>query len=62
MNIRVTLRVEDQDVKHDVLEIADHKLDELTDEDIEAAIEIVVREWVNRLISVAWETEESPEV
>jgi transcription initiation factor IIE alpha subunit len=59
MKINVTLRVDDKEIKQDVIEIGEHKLGELTDEEIEQAIEINIREWVNRAVSVEWEAEES---
>jgi hypothetical protein len=58
LNIKVTLKVEDKEVKQDSIEIAEHKLGELTDEEIQQAIEINVREWVNRVVSVEWEAED----
>jgi hypothetical protein len=58
LNIKVTLRVDNEEVKQDILEIAEHKLGELADEEIQQAIEINVREWVNRVVSVEWESDE----
>jgi transcription initiation factor IIE alpha subunit len=59
MKIHVTLRVDDKEIKRDVIEIGEHKLGELTDEEIEQAIEINIREWVNRAVSVEWEADEN---
>lgn len=58
MKIRVTLKVGDEQVKQDVLEIAEHKLGELSEEEIQGAVEIRVRDWADRLISVEWETDD----
>ena len=58
MKINVTLRVSDGHELLDVIEIEEHKLGELSDDDIEAAIEMMVRRWVDKTIEVEWETEE----
>ncbi|MBP1962061.1 hypothetical protein GQF04_05555 [Paenibacillus aceris] len=55
MRIRIQLAVAGEAVKQDVLEIAEHKLGEMTDEEIENAIEIKIRTWVDRMIQVEWE-------
>ena len=57
MKINVTLRVSDGHELRDVIEIEEHKLGELSDDDIEAAIEMMVRRWVDKTIEVEWETE-----
>jgi len=57
MKINVTLRVADGHHVEDVIEIEETKLGELTDEEIQAAIEIRIRTWVDRMITVEWETE-----
>ena len=54
----MTLRVSDGHELLDVIEIEEHKLGELSDDDIEAAIEMMVRRWVDKTIEVEWETEE----
>jgi hypothetical protein len=58
MNIRVTLKLSDGHALSDTLVIAEHKLGELTDEEIEAAIERNIRTWVDRHVTVEWEAEE----
>ncbi|MEK8127949.1 hypothetical protein WMW72_08560 [Paenibacillus filicis] len=55
MRIKVQLSVGGQVVKADVLTLAETKLGELTDEEIEQAIEINIRSWADRLISIEWE-------
>ncbi|NOU99305.1 hypothetical protein GC097_04595 [Paenibacillus sp. LMG 31457] len=55
MRISIQLGVDGETVKRDVLEIAEHKLGEMTDEEIESAIEIKIRTWVDRMIQVEWE-------
>ncbi|MDD9267543.1 hypothetical protein ACFPES_10960 [Paenibacillus sp. GCM10023248] len=55
MRISVQLAVEGKPVKQDVLEIAEHKLGEMTEEEIESAIEVKIRTWVDRMIQVEWE-------
>lgn len=57
MKIHVTLKVSDGHELKDVLEIPEQKLGELSDDEIEAAIEINIRAWVNEHITVEWETE-----
>lgn len=55
MRIGIQLAVDGETVKQDVLEIAEHKLGEMTDEEIESAIEVKIRTWVDRMIQVEWE-------
>ncbi|TXK83480.1 hypothetical protein [Paenibacillus sp. N3.4] len=55
MRIGVQLAVAGDQVKQDVIEIAEHKLGEMTDEEIESAIEMKIRAWVDRMIQVEWE-------
>lgn len=61
MKIKVSLSVGNEYVKEDWIELEDGKLEELSDEEREAAVEVVVRRWADRLLSVAWETEEEKE-
>jgi len=56
MRIKVQLSVGGQAVKEDVLVVDDSKLEELTEEEIEHAIDINVRNWADKNISIAWET------
>ncbi|MBD0380687.1 hypothetical protein [Paenibacillus sedimenti] len=55
MRIQIQLSVAGDKVKEEVLEIAEHKLGELTDEEIENAIEIKIRTWVDQMVQVEWE-------
>lgn len=55
MRIQIQLAVAGEKVKQDVLEIAEHKLGEMTDEEIESAIEIKIRTWVDQMVQVEWE-------
>jgi hypothetical protein len=55
MRIKVALAFGNQAVKEDVLEIKEHKLGELTDEEIESAIEINIRSWLDRHLQIEWE-------
>lgn len=61
MKVHVTLKVSDGHVLSDTLVIAEHKLGELSEEEIEAAVERNIRTWVDRHIQVEWETEEDGE-
>ncbi len=58
MKINVALKVSDGHVLEDVIVIEEHKLGELTDEEIESVIELRIRSWVDEKISVEWEVEE----
>ncbi|WP_426446247.1 hypothetical protein ACP26L_21580 [Paenibacillus sp. S-38] len=55
MRIQVQLSVAGQPVKREELVIEETKLGELTDEEIEQAIEINIRSWADRMIEIAWE-------
>lgn len=55
LRIQIQLAVSGEMVKQDVLEIAEYKLGEMTDEEIESAIEIKIRTWVDRMVQVEWE-------
>jgi hypothetical protein len=56
MKIRVNLSIKELQVE-EFLEIDDRKLEELSEEEIEQTIDIVVRNWVNDAIRLEWETE-----
>jgi len=43
-------------VKEDVLEIDDRKLEHLSSDEVEQAIEVVVRDWASSGIEAEWET------
>lgn len=58
MRIKVQLSVDGQQVKADELVIEETKLGELTDEEIEQAIEINIRSWADKMISIDWEVVE----
>ncbi|WP_159884557.1 hypothetical protein [Paenibacillus puerhi] len=58
MRIKVQLSVGGQAVKEEELVIAESKLGELTDEEIEQAIEIKIRSWADKLIHIDWEAVE----
>ncbi|MGF9712519.1 hypothetical protein EXW96_13910 [Paenibacillus sp. JMULE4] len=55
MRIKVQLSLGGQAVKEDELVIEESKLGELTDEEIEQAIEINIRSWADKMISIHWE-------
>lgn len=58
MKVDVTLQLADGHLLQDVIEIEEHRLGELTDEEIENVIEIRIRSWVDQQLSVAWEVKE----
>lgn len=55
MKIKINLSVDGERVKEDEVEIEDIKLEELTQEEVEAAAEAVVRSWADRKLSIVWE-------
>lgn len=57
MNIRVNLRVEGQLAASGTVSIDDRKLEELTEEEVEQAVEIMVSKWANDRIEIDWETD-----
>lgn len=59
MKIKVNLSVSNELVKKDIIEIEDWKLEELTKEEIEGAIEIQIRNWADRMIQIAWEMDKT---
>jgi hypothetical protein len=58
MRIKVQLSIGGQEVKVDELVIEQAKLGELTDEELEQAIEINIRSWADKMISIHWEVVE----
>jgi len=59
MKIKVKLFIGEERCKEAVIEISDSKMEPLSAQEIEDAIEMNVREWANQLISIEWETEET---
>jgi hypothetical protein len=55
VRIQIQLSVSGEKVKQDVLVIAEQKLGELTDDEIENAIEVKIRTWVDQMVQVEWE-------
>ena len=55
MKINVQLMVNAEHKLEDIVEIDDYKLEELTEEELEAAIEVCIRNWADQKISIAWE-------
>ncbi|CAH1197432.1 hypothetical protein PAECIP111891_01209 [Paenibacillus allorhizoplanae] len=55
MRIQIQLAIDGETKKTEVLEIAEHKLGEMTDEEIEQAIEVKIRTWVDWMVQVEWE-------
>jgi transcription initiation factor IIE alpha subunit len=58
VKVDVTLMIADGHSVHEVIEIEEFRLGELTDEEIESVIEIRIRSWIDQQISVAWEVQE----
>lgn len=57
MKIRVRMKIDGQAVKEGELTIEDQKLEELSEDDIERSVEIVVQKWASSQIIVEWEAE-----
>jgi hypothetical protein len=55
MQIQVKLSLEGNVIKQDTIVIEEQRLGDLSDEEIERAIEVRIRTWVDRLIQVEWE-------
>lgn len=55
MEIKVSLSVKNNKIVDDIIEIDETKLEELTDDEIESAIEVYISEWANRNVNIAWE-------
>jgi hypothetical protein len=60
MIIRLRLRVAGQEAAVDTIRIDDAKLEQLTDEEREAAVEVAIRSWTDRNLEIDWETEDEP--
>jgi urease beta subunit len=58
MKIKISLSVKGKELTEEVIEIDDAKLEELTEEEIRAAVEVSIRNWADRSIQIAWETVE----
>jgi hypothetical protein len=58
MKIRAKLRVAGNELLEETLEIDDYKLEELSEEEVESAVQMVVSHWANSKIEVEWETED----
>jgi len=61
MKIRIKLSVAGELVKEADVDVADAKMEELTDEEKEHAIEIIVRDWADKHLQVEWEAESNPD-
>lgn len=58
MKIQIELRVENQVVKEDVIELTEEKVEHLNEDELREAIEINIRSWVDRMVEVSWEVED----
>jgi hypothetical protein len=61
MIIRLRLRVAGQEAATDTIRIDDAKLEQLADEEREAAVEVAIRTWTDRNLEIDWETEDEPD-
>jgi ribosomal protein L11 len=55
VRIQIQLAIDGETKKKDVIEIAEYKLGDMTDEEIEQAIEIKIRTWLDQMVQVEWE-------
>lgn len=58
MKVNVSLTVGEETVKHDIIEIEDWKLAELSQDEIEATIEVLIRTWAEQHVHIAWEVQD----
>ena len=58
MKIQIELRVDNQVVKEDVIELTEEKVEHLNEDELREAIEINIRSWVDRMVEVSWEVED----
>ncbi|RAV20350.1 hypothetical protein [Paenibacillus contaminans] len=61
MKVNVTLKVGEEAQINGVIEIDEYKLEGLTEEEIEAAIQVNVSSWANSQIRIEWEVSEEEE-
>lgn len=61
MKVNVTLKVGQEAQINGVIEIDEYKLEGLTEEEIEAAIQVNVSSWANAQIRIEWEVSEEEE-
>lgn len=59
MKIQIQLLVDNNVVKEDVLELEEQKVEHLNEDELEAAIEINIRDWIDKMVQVSWEVVES---
>ncbi len=60
LKIHVQMKVDGQAVKEHILEIDDYKLEELSEDEIEQSIEIVVQQWASSQVEIEWEADLPP--
>lgn len=58
MKVKIVMEVGEHQLSK-VVEIDDNKLEPLTEEEVQAAVEIKIREWADNQIRIAWEVIES---
>ena len=61
MKIQLNLKVKDEFVKTDTIEIDDYKLESLNEDELREAIEINIRQWFDDHVQVSWEVSEDLE-
>ncbi|TVY11677.1 hypothetical protein [Paenibacillus cremeus] len=61
MLLNIKISIGGELVKAASIEVDDYKLEELTEEEKESAMEIVVRNWADRNLQIEWEDVEEGE-
>ncbi|WP_128894732.1 hypothetical protein [Longirhabdus pacifica] len=55
MEIKLNIAIGDEPAKDHFITIADEKLIDLTEDELHQAIEIVIRDWMDKHMQVMWE-------
>lgn len=58
MKLSVQLLVREEELKMETIELDAEKFAPLSEEEQEAAIETIIRDWFNQHVAVRWELEE----
>lgn len=58
MKLNVQVFWQDEEIRDTVIELSEDKFEPLSEEEKEAAIETIIRDFVNQHLAVRWELEE----
>lgn len=59
MKVQLVLKIKEDVVATDELNIEDDKLEPLSEDEVEAAIEMNIRQWAEQHIHISWEADQS---